>query len=124
MFAGLDLSPWMPHVIGVRCGEPHDMRFPRTAICLAAALAVAPTLPPAQTDPAEPRQERCYGVALAGENEGVDDRRAPGSSAVDYQGNAWIMVPIGECGRRALPVQTDGTPRRGAIQPVERDRPE
>ncbi|MEM8570166.1 MAG: DUF2282 domain-containing protein [Pseudomonadota bacterium] len=67
-------------------------------------------------------QERCYGVALAGENEGIDDLSAPGSSTTNYQGNAWIMVPQNTCGRIVLPVQPDGTPRRGALEPLSRDR--
>ena len=68
-------------------------------------------------------KERCYGVAKAGQNQGIDTRTAPGSSTVDYQGNAWVQVPAGTCSRITLPVQPDGTPRRGAIQPLDRDRP-
>ena len=34
--------------------------------------------------------ERCYGVAPAGENDGIGSREAPGSSTVDFQGDAWI----------------------------------
>lgn len=68
-------------------------------------------------------QERCYGVALAGENDGIGQRADPGSSTVDYQGNAWVMVPAGTCLTRPLPVQPDGTPRRGSLEPLDRDRP-
>jgi len=68
-------------------------------------------------------QERCYGVAEAGENVGLDGAEAPGSSSVDYQGNAWVWVETGTCLRMALPVQPDGTPRRGALEPIARDRP-
>jgi uncharacterized membrane protein len=68
-------------------------------------------------------QERCYGVAPAGLNDGIDEREAPGTSTVDYQGNAWMWVPAGTCLTMALPVQPDGTPRRGAPQPLDRDRP-
>ncbi len=45
------------------------------------------------------RTDRCYGIALAGEN----DCRAgagtscEGTSTVDYQGNAWTSVPRGVC---------------------------
>jgi uncharacterized membrane protein len=67
--------------------------------------------------------ERCYGVAPAGENQGIGPREAPGSSSVDYQGDAWVMVPDGTCLTRALPVQSDGTPRRGSPEPLDRDRP-
>lgn len=73
--------------------------------------------------PAVLADERCYGVAPAGENEGLDDREAPGTSTIDYQGNAWITVPDDSCLTRPVPVQTDGTPRRGALEPLDRDRP-
>jgi uncharacterized membrane protein len=65
--------------------------------------------------------ERCYGVVPAGENDGIGAREAPGTSTVDYQGDAWVSLPVGECVRRALPVQPDGTPRRGALEPLDRD---
>lgn len=44
-------------------------------------------------------QEKCYGVALAGKNDckaGAGTSCA-GTSKVDYQGNAWKMVPKGTC---------------------------
>lgn len=69
------------------------------------------------------QEERCYGVARAGQDDGVDGRDAPGSSTVDFQGNAWSLVPSGTCLTMALPVQPDGTPRRGALEPLARDRP-
>jgi uncharacterized membrane protein len=66
--------------------------------------------------------ERCFGVALAGENDGIGAREDPGSSTLDYQGDAWVAVPPGTCATRPLPPQPDGTPRRGALQPLDRDR--
>jgi uncharacterized membrane protein len=68
-------------------------------------------------------RERCYGVAPAGANDGVGAREAPGSSTVDFQGDAWVLVAQGTCLTMPLPVQPDGTPRRGALEPLERDRP-
>jgi len=43
--------------------------------------------------------EKCYGVSLAGKN---DCKAGPGTtcagtSKVDYQGNAWKLVPKGSC---------------------------
>jgi uncharacterized membrane protein len=43
--------------------------------------------------------EKCYGVALAGKNDckaGAGTTCA-GTSKVDYQGNAWKLVPKGTC---------------------------
>lgn len=58
--------------------------------------------------------EKCYGVALAGQN---DCKAGPGTtcagtSAADYQGNAFKMVPRGTCADIE-------TPRgRGSLQPI------
>ena len=62
-------------------------------------------------------------MARAEANDGLDRREAPGSSTVDFQGNAWVLVPAGTCLTMPLPVQPDGTPRRGALEPLDRDRP-
>jgi uncharacterized membrane protein len=83
----------------------------------AIALALAALAGPAAA------AERCYGVALAGQNDGIGTDASPGTSTVDYQGNAWTTVPDGTCLTMALPVQPDGTPRRGALEPLDRDRP-
>lgn len=43
--------------------------------------------------------EKCFGIALKGENNcaaGAGTTCA-GSSKVDYQGNAWRLVPTGTC---------------------------
>ena len=57
------------------------------------------------------------------ENDGIAAREAPGTSSVDYQGNAWVAVPAGTCLTMPVPVQADGTPRRGSLEPLDRDRP-
>jgi uncharacterized membrane protein len=85
---------------------------------LAAAVALGWTVAGAAA-----AEERCYGVARAGENAGIGTAEAPGTSTVDFQGDAWIMVPDGTCLTMPLPVQPDGTPRRGALEPLDRDRP-
>ena len=48
---------------------------------------------------AEGEMEKCYGVAMAGQN---DCAAGPGTSCAgtatkDYQGNAWKLVPTGTC---------------------------
>ena len=44
-------------------------------------------------------QEKCYGVSLAGKNDCAagPGTSCAGTSKVDYQGNAWKMVPKGTC---------------------------
>lgn len=44
-------------------------------------------------------KEKCYGISKAGQNDcaaGAGTSCA-GSSKVDYQGNAWKLVPAGTC---------------------------
>jgi uncharacterized membrane protein len=53
----------------------------------------------AQNDTSSPPMEKCYGVALAGKNDckaGAGTTCA-GTSKVDYQKNAWKLVPAGTC---------------------------
>ncbi len=65
---------------------------------IAAAMTVGLSL--AATPKAEAAgKEKCYGVSLKGQNDckaGAGTTCA-GTSTVDYQGNAWKLVPKGTC---------------------------
>ncbi|MDR5858877.1 DUF2282 domain-containing protein [Halomonas eurihalina] len=68
------------------------------AAVITTALAQAGAMTTASADE-EKAMEKCYGVALAGQN---DCKAGPGTtcagtSTVDYQGNAWKLVPEGTC---------------------------
>ena len=69
--------------------------------------------------------EKCYGVALAGENgcAAGPGTTCAGSSTVDYQGNAWTLVPAGTCADVELPAMSDGTARMGSTEVLDRDLP-
>lgn len=47
----------------------------------------------------KPPMEKCYGVALAGQNDCAagPGTTCAGTSKIDYQGNAWKLVPKGTC---------------------------
>jgi len=66
------------------------------AVSLGAALALAATQAYAQVKPA---QEKCFGVSLTGKNDCAagPGTTCAGTSKVDYQGNAWKLVPTGTC---------------------------
>ena len=66
-------------------------------------------------------KEKCYGVALAGENgcKAGAGTTCAGSSTVDYQGNAWTLVDAGTCAEIDLPGE-----RMGSLEPLERDLPQ
>ena len=47
----------------------------------------------------EGRKDKCYGIALAGENDCKAGKgtSCEGTSTVDFQGNAWTFAPKGSC---------------------------
>jgi uncharacterized membrane protein len=72
-----------------------------SAAALALALGAAFTTLPAAAQPAD--KEKCYGVAMKGKNDckaGAGTTCA-GTSKMDYQGNAWTLVPKGTCEKTA-----------------------
>lgn len=58
--------------------------------------------------------EKCYGVALAGQNDCMagPGTSCAGTSKVDYQGNAWKLVDKGTCTKIKTPKGT------GSLQPI------
>jgi uncharacterized membrane protein len=81
-----------------------------------AALALAAGPASAGPKPPEPTKDKCFGIALKGDNDcaaGAGTTCA-GTSTIDYQGNAWKYVAKGTC-------ETIGTPLgNGSLQPIKR----
>jgi uncharacterized membrane protein len=69
--------------------------------------------------------EKCFGVSLAGQNDCAagEGTTCAGTSKVDYQGNAWTLVPAGTCETMELPAGDDGMARKGSLTALERDLP-
>jgi len=82
------------------------MALNRTHLALAATLVASLAAGVAQAaDKAAQPMEKCYGVAKAGQNDckaGAGTSCA-GTSAVNYQGNAWKLVPAGTCAKIKTP---------------------
>ena len=97
----------------------------KSTMILASALLAATTLASADIALAgQSGKEKCYGIALAGEN---DCAAGPGTtcaatSTVDYQGNAWKLVPAGTCNVTIL-TTADGRDIEGSLRPLSRDLP-
>lgn len=100
-----------------------------TATTLAGAVALAISAGAALTPAAAQENEKCYGIALAGQNDCAagPGTTCAGTSKVDYQGNAWKLVPAGDCMKYgveesmadfALPGD-----RKGSLEPLQRDLP-
>lgn len=77
---------------------------------LALALGAALTLAGAPTAAQATELEKCYGVALKGQNNCAagSGTTCAGTSKVDYQGNAWKHVPAGTCIKTASPKSPTG----------------
>ena len=97
----------------------------KTTTSLVLAGAVASALAGLATTAAAQAQEKCYGVSLAGENDCAagPGTSCAGTSTVDYQGNAWTLVPAGTCEGMEIPAMADGTARMGSLEALERDLP-
>ena len=64
--------------------------------------------------------EKCFGAVLAGQNDCAAGKgtTCAGTSKVDYQGNAFKLVPAGSCVTMKLPGG-----RVGALEALDRDIP-
>ena len=60
--------------------------------------------------------EKCFGVALKGQNDCAagEGTSCAGTSAIDYQGNSWKLVPKGAC------VTTETPLGPGSLEPIKR----
>lgn len=88
------------------------------ASSLATAMGAAVAGPAAAQD--NENMEKCYGIALAGQNDCAagPGTTCAGTSSVDYQGNAWKLVPAGTCVTMELPGD-----RMGSLEALDRDMP-
>jgi uncharacterized membrane protein len=98
-----------------------SMRSSHVALLSSLAVAIAVAAAPAgAADSKEAKPEKCYGVAMKGKNDcaaGAGTSCA-GTSKVDYQGDAWKLVPAGTCATMELPGG-----RKGSLSPLARDLP-
>jgi uncharacterized membrane protein len=83
---------------------------------LAASFASALSLLAVPQVTADEAKEKCYGVALKGQNDCAagPGTTCAGTSKADYQGNAWKLVPKGTC----ITMQTPFGP--GSLTPLTR----
>lgn len=74
-------------------------------LALAGSLATAIATLAAPTAHAAADKEKCFGVALKGQNDCAagPGTTCAGTSKVDYQQNAWKLVPTGTCEKMKTP---------------------
>ena len=83
-----------------------------TLLALAGALASA-LAAPAEADG---EKEKCYGIALKGQNDCAagEGTSCAGTSTIDYDGKAWKYVDKGACTATMTPLGA------GSLEPVKR----
>jgi uncharacterized membrane protein len=91
-----------------------------SAALVAGAMATALSSVAVSTNAEAAEKEKCFGVALAGKNDCAagSGTTCAGTSKVDYQGNAWSLVPAGTCETMEL----EGG-RKGSLAALDRDLP-
>ncbi len=85
--------------------------LPAVALALALGAAFTSTTAAAQSTDAKAKEtEKCFGVALAGKNDCAagPGTTCAGTSKVDFQGNAWSLVPKGTCEKAASKTSPTG----------------
>lgn len=87
--------------------------FVTLALAGSLASALASVAVPAAAQDVE--KEKCYGVALKGQNDCAagPGTTCAGTSKVDYQKNAWKLVPAGTCMTMMTPGGGHGSLEQG-----------
>ena len=98
----------------------NDQTKKLTGLAVASAFAAALGIVASSQAALAADQEKCYGVAKAGENDckAGEGTTCAGTSKIDYQGNSWKLVPKGMCVTMKLPGD-----RKGSLDPLDRDLP-
>jgi uncharacterized membrane protein len=93
----------------------------KTTFGLALATAVATAIGMgaiAQAQQADDK-EKCFGISLAGKNDcaATGNNTCAGTSKVDYDRNAWTLVPKGTCVTTEVTLK-DGMKRKGSLAAI------
>lgn len=88
----------------------------RTAITALASSVMAAISLANTAAMAEGPTEKCFGIALAGQNDcaSAGGNSCAGTSKVDYDKSAWKLVPKGTCEATMITLP-DGTKRPGSL---------
>jgi uncharacterized membrane protein len=92
---------------------------------LAIAASVATAFAGLATTAHAADEEKCFGISLAGENgcAAGPGTTCAGTSTIDYQGNAWSLVPEGTCETTMIEAMGDTPARSGSLIELDRDVP-
>jgi uncharacterized membrane protein len=83
-----------------------------SGVALAGAIATAAAM---VTTPAAAADEKCFGVAMKGQNDcAAGSHSCAGHSTVDYDGQSFKLVPAGTCASMETPLGP------GSLTPIDR----
>jgi uncharacterized membrane protein len=83
--------------------------------CAALAGAIATAAAMATTPAAAADGEKCYGIAMKGQNDcAAGAHSCAGHSTVDYDGQSFKLVPAGTCTTMETPLGP------GSLEPIQR----
>ncbi|WP_346840019.1 DUF2282 domain-containing protein [Microbulbifer sp. SAOS-129_SWC] len=87
------------------------------ALALGTAVAIA-SIPTSAGDNDKENKEKCYGVALKGQNDckSAHGSNCAGTAIRDFQGDAWKYVPAGTCKKTRSLTSPTGY---GQLEPFE-----
>jgi len=93
-----------------------DMTRRNTMLAIAGAMTAAIAGVTVASTAQAADMEKCYGVALKGQNDCAagEGTSCAGTSTIDYQGNAWKLVPKGNCETTETPLGP------GSLEPIKR----
>ena len=99
-----------------------------TTALIAGSLALAVSQIAVVQNAAAAGKEKCYGISLAGKNDCAagPGTTCAGTSKVDYQGNAWTLVPKGDCEKYGVDSMAQFElpgDRMGSLEALDRDLP-
>ncbi len=101
----------------------------RNAAVIAGSLALAMTQLATVQSANAMGKEKCFGISLAGQNDCAagPGTTCAGTSKVDFQGNAWTLVPKGDCAKYGVEesmaqFELPGD-RTGSLEELDRDLP-
>ncbi len=97
-----------------------------TSVILGSAMAASLVGAVGMAGPAfaqEDNMEKCFGVSLAGKNDCAagPGTTCAGTSKVDFQGNAWTLVPAGLCENSEFWGKVLPGDRTGSLTAIDRD---
>ncbi len=85
------------------------------ATAVATAIGMGTVVQAQQADD----KEKCFGISLAGKNDcaATGNNTCAGTSKVDYDRNAWSLVPKGTCATTEVTLK-DGMKRKGSLAAI------